>query len=155
MVWASAVKELCLLYVIVGGRLEKVRKLRKTAHKKNEDVNDFYKSESKINRVSISHEIQGEGDVSVGRGTWDAPPENTAEWMDELMNEWINDAFIKRFIVYSCTPKALYNNVGWGGVSPQPPPVCSIHLDDEKAAKGQQRQCAHHTPATGGEERET
>ncbi len=42
----------------------------------------------------------------------------------------------------------------WGGVSPQPPPVCSIHLDDATAATGQRRQCAHHTPATGGEERE-
>ncbi len=43
---------------------------------------------------------------------------------------------------------------GWGGVSPQPPPVCSIHLDDVTAATGQRPQCAHHTPATGGEERE-
>ncbi len=42
----------------------------------------------------------------------------------------------------------------WGG-SPQPPPVCSIHLDDVTAATGQRRQCAHHTPATGGEERES
>ncbi len=41
------------------------------------------------------------------------------------------------------------------GVSPQPPPVCSIHLDDETAATGQRHQCAHHTPATGGEERES
>ncbi len=57
------------------------------------------------------------------------------------------------FSVYCHTPKALYNHV-WGGVSPQPPPVCSIHLDDATAATGQRRQCAHHTPATGGEERE-
>ncbi len=42
---------------------------------------------------------------------------------------------------------------GGGGVSPQPPPVCSIHLDDATAASGQRRQCAHHTPATGWEER--
>ncbi len=41
-----------------------------------------------------------------------------------------------------------------GGVSPQPPPVCSIHLDDVTAATAQP-QCAHHTPATGGEERES
>ncbi len=54
-------------------------------------------------------------------------------------------------IVYWHTPKALYNHVG--GVSPQPPPVCSIHLDDATAATVQRRQCAHHTPATGGEER--
>ncbi len=58
------------------------------------------------------------------------------------------------FIVYCHTPKALYNHVGGGGVSPQPPPVCSIHLDDVTAATGQRRQCAHHTPDTGGEERE-
>ncbi len=49
--------------------------------------------------------------------------------------------------MYCCIPKALY--------SPQPPPVCSIHLDDATAATGQRRQCAHHTPATGGEERES
>ncbi len=30
-----------------------------------------------------------------------------------------------------------------------------IHLDDATAATEQQRQCAHHTPATGGEERES
>ncbi len=41
------------------------------------------------------------------------------------------------------------------GVSPQPPPVRSIHLDDATAATGQRRQCAHNTPATGGEERES
>ncbi len=41
------------------------------------------------------------------------------------------------------------------GVSPQPPPVCSIHLDDATAATVQWCQCAHHTPATGGEERES
>ncbi len=41
------------------------------------------------------------------------------------------------------------------GVSPQSPPVCSIHLDDATAATGQRRQCAHHTPVTGGEERES
>ncbi len=29
-----------------------------------------------------------------------------------LMNEWMNDAFIKRFIVYGFTHKALYNHVG-------------------------------------------
>ncbi len=41
-----------------------------------------------------------------------------------------------------------------GEVSPQTSPVCSIHLDDATAATEQRRQCAHHTPATGGEERE-
>ncbi len=43
----------------------------------------------------------------------------------------------------------------YGGVSPQPPPVCSIHLDDATAATEQRRQSAHHTPATGGEEKES
>ncbi len=58
-----------------------------------------------------------------------------------------------------------------GGVSTQPPPMCSIHLDDATAATGQRHQCAtggeeresrsqssvcsYHTPATGGEERES
>ncbi len=45
--------------------------------------------------------------------------------------------------------------VGGGGVSPQPPQVCSIHLEDARAATGQRRQCAPHTAATGGEERES
>ncbi len=62
-----------------------------------------------------------------------------------------------------CIYKALYCVLlytqsalqSYGGVSPQPPPVCSIHLDDATAATGQRRQCAHHTPATGGEERES
>ncbi len=40
------------------------------------------------------------------------------------------------------------------GVSPQPPPVCSIHLDDATAATVQRHQRTNHTPATGGEERE-
>ncbi len=59
------------------------------------------------------------------------------------------------FILHCCTPKVLYNHVGGrgGGVSPQTPPVSSIHLDDATAATGQWCQCAHHTPATGGEER--
>ncbi len=43
----------------------------------------------------------------------------------------------------------------WGGVSPQSPSVCSIHLDDATAAPGQRCQCAHHKLATGGEERES
>ncbi len=65
----------------------------------------------------------------------------------------MNDAFA-HFIGYCCTPKVLYNQVGGGGVSPQPPPVFSIHMDGSTAATGQRRQCTHHTPATGGEERE-
>ncbi len=66
------------------------------------------------------------------------------------MNEWC--IYIALFVCW-CPPIALYNHVG--GVSPKPPPVCSIHLDDATAATGQRRQCAHHTPATGGEERES
>ncbi len=61
--------------------------------------------------------------------------------------------YIANIFAYCCTPKALYKS--YGGVSPQPPPVCSIHLDDPMAATGQRCQCAHHTPATGGEKRES
>ncbi len=50
-------------------------------------------------------------------------------------------------------PKCFYNHVG--GVSPQPPSMYSIHLDDATATTRQPRQCAHHTTATGGEERES
>ncbi len=63
--------------------------------------------------------------------------------------------------MYCCAPKVLHSHVcvcvcvcvGGGGGQPQQPPVCSIHLNDATAATGQWRQCAHHTPATGGEER--
>ncbi len=67
------------------------------------------------------------------------------------MNEWMMHLY-SAFCVLLYTQSALQS---CGGVSPQPPPVCSIHLDDATAATGQRRQCAHHTPATGGEERES
>ncbi len=67
----------------------------------------------------------------------------------EWMNEWCIYIALSCVLLY--TQSALQS---CGGVSPQPPPVCSIHLDDATAATGQRRQCAHHTPATGGEERE-
>ncbi len=46
----------------------------------------------------------------------------------------------------------LYSALYRKGESLQPPPVCSIHLDDVTAAI--LRHNAHHTPATGGEETE-
>ncbi len=58
--------------------------------------------------------------------------------------------YIALYCVLLYTQSALQS---CGGVSPQPPPVCSIHLDDMTAATGQRCQCAHHTPATGGEEK--
>ncbi len=70
-------------------------------------------------------------------------------WGDEWMNEW--SIYIALYCVLLYTQSALQS---YEGVSPQPPPVCSIHLDDAMAATAQRRQCAHHTPATGGEERE-
>ncbi len=56
------------------------------------------------------------------------------------------------YCVLLCTQSTLQS---CGGVSPQLPPVCSIHLDDATAATGQRRQCVHHTPAAGEEERES
>ncbi len=41
------------------------------------------------------------------------------------------------------------------GVTPQPPPVCSIHLDDATAATGQRCQYAHHTHKLQVERRES
>ncbi len=67
-----------------------------------------------------------------------------------IMNELC--IYIALYCVLLYTQSALQS---YGGVSPQPPPVCSIHLDDATAATGQRRQCAHHTPATGGEEKES
>ncbi len=66
------------------------------------------------------------------------------------MNEW--GIYIALYSVLLYTQSALQS---YEGVSLQPPPVCSIHLDDATAATAQRRQCAHHTPATGGEERES
>ncbi len=48
--------------------------------------------------------------------------------------------------LYSIAVQPKCFTIMWGGVSPQPPPVCSIHLDDVTAVTGQRRQCAHHTP---------
>ncbi len=68
------------------------------------------------------------------------------------LNEWMNDEWMMHlYSVLLCIavhPKRF--TIMWG-VSSQLPPVCSIHLDDTV----QRRQCAHHTPATGGEERES
>ncbi len=64
------------------------------------------------------------------------------------MIEWC--IYIALLLCIAIHPKRF--TIMWG-VTPQPPPVCSIHLDDATAATGQRRQCAHHTPATGGEER--
>ncbi len=51
-------------------------------------------------------------------------------WADELMNEWMMHLY-SAFCVLLYTQSAL-QSCG-GGVSPQPPPVCSIHLDDATA----------------------
>ncbi len=62
--------------------------------------------------------------------------------------------YIVHYCVFLYTQSAL-QSCGGGGGSAQPPPVCNIHLDDATGATGQRRQCTHHTPATGGEERES
>ncbi len=62
------------------------------------------------------------------------------------MNEWC--IYIALYCVLLYTQSVLQP---CGGVSPQPPPVYSIHLDDAAAATGQRRQCTHHIPTTGGE----
>ncbi len=69
---------------------------------------------------------------------------------DEWMNEW--HIYIALYCVLLYTQSALQS---CGGVSPQPPLVCSIHLDDATAARVQRHQCTHHTSATDGEERES
>ncbi len=97
------------------------------------------------------YDVRSDGTHSLQRIHWWASDVMLNFSKSVPMNEWC--IYIALF-VYCCTPKALYNH-GGGGVSPQPPPVCSIHLDDATAATGQQRQCAHHTPATGEEQRES
>ncbi len=71
--------------------------------------------------------------------------------------EWMNESFVLCFLIVSCyTPKAL--TIMWvvvvGGFSPQPPPVCSIYLDDAMAVTGQRHQC-HHTPVQVERRRES
>ncbi len=63
-------------------------------------------------------------------------------------SEWMNEWCI--YIVPYCVLLYVYMHHE-GGFSPQPPPVCSIHLDDATAVTEQRHQYAHHTPATGGE----
>ncbi len=74
-------------------------------------------------------------------------------------------------LLYIVVHQKLFTIMWGGGVSTQPPPMCSIHLDDATAATGQRHQCAtggderesysqssgcaRHTPATGGDERES
>ncbi len=68
-----------------------------------------------------------------------------------LMNEWMMHLY-RALLCIAIHPKRF--TIMWGRrVSPQPPPVRSIHLDDATAATGQRHQCAHHTPTTGGGER--
>ncbi len=68
------------------------------------------------------------------------------------MKEWMMHLYCALLCIV-VHPKRF--TIMWGGVSPpQPPPMSSIHLDDATAATWQRRQYAHHTPATGGEERE-
>ncbi len=79
-------------------------------------------------------------------------------YINTLMNEWMNASMMHLYSAVLCIavhPKHFTIMWGGGGVSPQPPPVSSIHLADATAATGQRRQYAHHTPATGGEERES
>ncbi len=71
-----------------------------------------------------------------------------------MYNEWMMHLYNTLLCIVE-HPKRFTIMWGGGGVSPQPPLVCSIHLDDTMAATGQWRQCPHHTPATGGEERES
>ncbi len=78
---------------------------------------------------------------------------NTCYKGTDLENEWMNEWMKHLYSALLCIvvhPKCF--TIMWG-VSLQPASTC-IHLDDVTAATAQRRQCAHHTPATGGEERE-
>ncbi len=70
-----------------------------------------------------------------------------------LMNEWMMHFLYSALLCIVVHPNCFTIMWGWWWGSPQPPLVCSIHLDDATAATGQRRQCAYHTPATGGDER--
>ncbi len=83
---------------------------------------------------------------------WHCTPNHHRLWKLEW---WWMMHLYSVLLCIAIPPKHFTITWGGGGVSPQPPPVCSIHLDDATAATGQQRHCAHHTPATGGEERES
>ncbi len=55
--------------------------------------------------------------------------------MNEWMNEWMRHLY-SALLCIVVHPKCF--TIIWG-VSPQPPPVCSIYLDDATAATAQQR----------------
>ncbi len=72
------------------------------------------------------------------------------------MNEWLVHLYITLLCIAVHPKRFTIMGGEWVLlVSSQPPPVCSIRLVDVTTATGQRRQCAHHTPATGGEERES
>ncbi len=60
-----------------------------------------------------------------------------------LISALNNNNSLHLYSAFLSTQSALHCE--GGGVSPRPPPVCSIHLDDATAAIV--RQTAHHTPA--------
>ncbi len=68
-------------------------------------------------------------------------------------NEWMMHLYSALLCIVH-TQSALQSWRGGGGSLLNHHQCCSIHLDDATAATGQRRQCAHHTPATGGKERE-
>ncbi len=61
-------------------------------------------------------------------------------------NSWMNEWMMHLYSALLCIvvpPKRF--TIMWGGVSAQPPPVCSIHLDDATAATGQRPVRSPHT----------
>ncbi len=65
---------------------------------------------------------------------------------DLWMNEWMMHLY-NALLCIAVHPKrfTIMWGGGGGGVSPQPSPVCSIHLDDATVATWHLCQCAHHT----------
>ncbi len=64
-------------------------------------------------------------------GGWQAGLEQSSyQWGFTVRNEWC--MYIALYCVLLYSQSALQSS----GVSPQPPPVCSIHLDDATAATG-------------------
>ncbi len=56
------------------------------------------------------------------------------------MNEWMNEWMMHLNFALLCIVVHPKHFTIMCGVSPQPPPVCSIHLGDVTAATGQRRQ---------------
>ncbi len=80
--------------------------------------------------------------VSIVRGDAFIQDLATGQAWNIILNKWMMHLYSACVLLYTQSTFTIMW-VGRGGTLPEPPPVCSIHLDDTTAATGQRRQCTH------------